>query len=47
MAFMPATDAPPTEWIEASSSSIWIATPPTSGKRFAIVSEISEAGVIG
>ena len=40
-------DAPITEAIEPISSSIWMYTPSTSGRRLAMCSAISVAGVIG
>ena len=47
MALAPARDAPMTALIEQSSSSPCRNTPPTSGKRWDIRSEISLAGVMG
>ncbi len=47
MAFMPPQLAPRIAAIEASSSSIWMKTPPTSGNRSDIRSATSVAGVIG
>ena len=47
MALAPAQEAPMTEAMEAISSSIWINTPPRSGRRAAIRSIISLDGVMG
>ena len=43
----PPSDAPITAAIEAISSSIWMYTPPTSGRRPLSDSAISVEGVIG
>ena len=45
--FVPAQDAPRIAAIEASSSSIWMKTPPTFGNLAAILSATSVDGVIG
>jgi len=47
IALSPATDAPIIALILASSSSIWIKTPPTFGRRYDILSARSVEGVIG
>jgi len=43
----PAAEAPSTAMMLAISSSIWMKTPPTSGRRWAMRSAISVEGVMG
>ncbi len=47
MALLPPHTAPAMAMDEASSSSIWMNTPPTCGKRWAMRSTTSVEGVIG
>jgi len=47
MALRPPTDAPMTAAMLAISSSIWINLPPSRGSSRAIVSAISDDGVMG
>ena len=47
MALVPVQLAPTTAPIEANSSSIWMNIPPTCGRRSAMCSVISLAGVMG
>ena len=47
MALAPVMEAPITLAMAAISSSVWNVAPPTSGRRRAISSRMSEAGVMG
>jgi hypothetical protein len=47
MALAPAQEAPITDDMAASSSSIWMYAPPTLGINWDMISAVSVAGVIG